>query len=184
MTGIRFIYRLDLRTHTTEGAVKEKKVELYELFYDLVFVYAISRVTLLLEEPTDGILTVQQIFFYVIATLSVIQAWLYMTNYINRYGRWKWYDLALLAVNMFAAIYLSQSISPEWSTENSRLFMISMVVLVMTVMSLYLIQLRIKVQDTGAAKQGVICLSVVLVLLVLSLTASFTDLDVDPKIRP
>jgi len=31
--------------------VKEKKVE---LFYDLVFVYAISRVTLVLEEPVRG----------------------------------------------------------------------------------------------------------------------------------
>jgi len=34
--------------------VREKKVDLFELFYDLVFVYAISRVTLILEEPVDG----------------------------------------------------------------------------------------------------------------------------------
>ncbi len=36
--------------------VKEKKVELIELFYDLVYVYAISRMTLILEEPEGGAL--------------------------------------------------------------------------------------------------------------------------------
>ena len=34
--------------------VKEKKVELIELFYDLIYVYAISRMTMLIEEPTGG----------------------------------------------------------------------------------------------------------------------------------
>lgn len=29
-------------------AVKEKKVELIELFYDLIYVYAISRLTMLI----------------------------------------------------------------------------------------------------------------------------------------
>jgi low temperature requirement protein LtrA len=37
--------------------VKEKKVELIELFYDLVYVYAISRMTLILEEPEGGVPT-------------------------------------------------------------------------------------------------------------------------------
>ena len=36
--------------------VKEKKVELIELFYDLIYVYAISRLTLLIEEPEGGII--------------------------------------------------------------------------------------------------------------------------------
>ncbi len=35
--------------------VKEKKVELIELFYDLIYVYAISKLTLLIEESEDGI---------------------------------------------------------------------------------------------------------------------------------
>lgn len=37
-------------------AVKEKKVELIELFYDLIYVYAISRLTMLIEEPEGGII--------------------------------------------------------------------------------------------------------------------------------
>jgi low temperature requirement protein LtrA len=35
-------------------------VELFELFYDLVFVYAISRITLILEEPVGGTFTIPQ----------------------------------------------------------------------------------------------------------------------------
>lgn len=31
--------------------VKEKKVELIELFYDLIYVFAISKMTLVIEEP-------------------------------------------------------------------------------------------------------------------------------------
>ena len=32
-------------------AIVEKKVELIELFYDLIFVYAISKLTALISEP-------------------------------------------------------------------------------------------------------------------------------------
>lgn len=46
--------------------VKEKKVELIELFYDLIYVYAISQLTLLIEEPEGGAGTqadVQSLFY-------------------------------------------------------------------------------------------------------------------------
>ena len=35
--------------------VKHKKVDLIELFYDLIYVYAISKLTLLIEEPEGGV---------------------------------------------------------------------------------------------------------------------------------
>ncbi len=38
-----------------------KKVELIELFYDLIYVYAISKLTLLMEEPEGGIVTWEMI---------------------------------------------------------------------------------------------------------------------------
>ncbi|MBR1452908.1 MAG: low temperature requirement protein A, partial [Candidatus Methanomethylophilaceae archaeon] len=61
-------------------SVKEKKVELIELFYDLIYVYAISNMTLLLEEPEGGILTWDMFATYIVASMVIIQAWLYMTN--------------------------------------------------------------------------------------------------------
>lgn len=36
--------------------IVDKKVELIELFYDLIFVYAISRLTTLIKEPANGIM--------------------------------------------------------------------------------------------------------------------------------
>ncbi len=157
--------------------VREKKVDLFELFYDLVFVYAISRVTLILEEPIDGSFTISQMAIYIISTLTVFQAWVFMTNYINRYGQWRWHEYLLLAINMFAAIYLAQSISPEWGVSNGRVFIASMIVLVMTVLILYAIQMRKENKSRVSAKHGVICLGVVLALFISSLLASYTNLN-------
>ena len=65
-------------------AVKEKRVELTELFYDLIYVYAISRLTMLIEEPEGGIIPLSGFFRYLVACLVILQAWLYLTNYVNR----------------------------------------------------------------------------------------------------
>ena len=65
-------------------AVKEKKVELIELFYDLIYVYAISRLTMLIEEPEDGIIPLSGFFRYLVACFFILQACLYLTNYVNR----------------------------------------------------------------------------------------------------
>ncbi len=159
--------------------VREKKVDLFELFYDLVFVYAISRITLILEEPTGGSFTISQMAIYIISTLTVFQAWVFMTNYINRYGQWRWHEYLLLAINMFAAIYLAQSISSDWDVSNGRVFIASMMVLVTTVLVLYAIQMRKENESRISAKHGVICLGVVLALFVCALLASYTDLKND-----
>ncbi len=159
--------------------IKEKKVELFELFYDLVFVYAVSRVTLVLEEPVNGTFTFSQMAIYLISTLTVFQAWLFMTNYINRYGKWRWYDYLMLSINMFAAIYLSQAISSDWGVNNGRVFIASMMVLVTTVLILYTIQMLKKEQDWGAAKNGIVGLGLILILFGASFTATFTSLSGD-----
>ena len=89
--------------------VKEKRVELIELFYDLIYVYAISRMTLLVEEPEGGILTWDMFAIYIVSSMIIIQAWLYMTNYVNRYCTWRWYEYVLVTVNMAAAIMMSNT---------------------------------------------------------------------------
>ena len=40
--------------HSIIMAIVEKKVVLIELFYDLIFVYAISKLTALISEPVNG----------------------------------------------------------------------------------------------------------------------------------
>ncbi|KZX12610.1 hypothetical protein [Methanobrevibacter oralis] len=45
----------------------EKKVELIELFYDLIFVYAISRLTSLINNPINGGISLNTFFYYIIS---------------------------------------------------------------------------------------------------------------------
>ena len=65
-------------------AIVEKKVELIELFYDLIFVYAISKLTALISEPVNGTVAPDSFFIYIITSFVILQAWLYFTNYVNR----------------------------------------------------------------------------------------------------
>ncbi len=45
-------------------------------------------------------------FHYLVMCFTILQAGLYLTNYINRYGTWKWYEYALTIINMIATIYM------------------------------------------------------------------------------
>ena len=60
--------------------VKEKTVELIELFYDLIYVYAISKLTLLIEEPEGGIIPPASFFRYLVVCFVILQAWLYKSK--------------------------------------------------------------------------------------------------------
>lgn len=139
--------------------VKEKKVELIELFYDLIYVYAISRLTLLIEEPEGGIIPLSGFLRYIVVCFVILQAWLYLTNYVNRYGRWKWYEYGLTAVNMTATVYMANTISTEWN-EMSLTFNLAMLVMLLCVAAMYLIQTIKKEQETAAAKNSLTILAV------------------------
>lgn len=139
--------------------VKHKKVELIELFYDLIYVYAISNLTLLIEEPESGGIPLSGFSRYIVICFVILQAWLYLTNYVNRYGRWKWYEYALTAVNMTATVYMANTISVEWD-HMATTFNLAMLVMLLCVAAMYFIQTRLKEQDTGAAKNSLVILCV------------------------
>lgn len=108
----------DTAAHGTvpSGRVRERRVELIELFYDLIYVYAISRLTLLLEEPEHGVIPASAFFSYIVVACAIIQSWLYLTNYVNRYGIWTWWEYLLTACNMFSTMYLVNtfSLASQW----------------------------------------------------------------------
>lgn len=151
--------------------VKEKKVGQIELFYDLIYVYAISRLTLLIEEPVQGMIPLSGFLRYIVICLVVLQAWLYMTNYINRYGQWKWYEYCLTSINMIASVYMANTISLEWN-KMSLTFNLAMLVMLLCVAGLYFIQLRLKKQDPGAAKNSLTILPVACLLYFSAFLAS------------
>ena len=154
--------------------VKEKKVELIELFYDLIYVYAISRLTLLAEEPEVGVIPLTGFLRYIVVCLVILQAWLYLTNYVNRYGRWKWYEYALTIVNMTATVYMANTISAKWN-EMSLTFNLAMLVMLLCVSAMYFIQTRLKEQNPGAASNSLIILSVDCLLYFFAFLASLLN---------
>ena len=112
-----------------ENEIKQKKVELIELFYDLIYVYAISRLQLLIDggaSEAEGF--VPSFTRYLVFCLIILQGWLYLTNYVNRYGRWKWYDYLFIPINMIAVLYMSNTISANW-LNMTLAFNISMIVM-------------------------------------------------------
>lgn len=143
------------------AGVKEKKVELIELFYDLIYVYAVSRLTMLIEEPENGIIPVMGFLRYLVVCFVILQAWLYLTNYVNRYGTWTWYEYALTAVNMTAAVYMANTISADWNGM-ALTFNLAMLAMLLCVAVLYVIQTRLRPAEAGAAKNSLTNLGIVL----------------------
>ena len=148
--------------------VKVKPVQLIELFYDLIFVYAISKLTALISEPVGGIIPLYSFFAYLITSFVILQAWLYFTNYVNRYGGWRWYDYALACVNMIAVIYMANTISHDWASMAFP-FDLAMLILLLTVVVLYAIQAKKEKSMVGAAGNSITILSVVCTIYVIAI---------------
>lgn len=150
--------------------VKVKQVELIELFYDLIFVYAISKLTSIISEPVDGLIPLHNLFIYIITSFVILQAWLYFTNYVNRYGTWEWHDYLLACVNMIAVIYMANTISPNW-TSMSFTFNLSMLIMLLTVVLLYIVQAKRENSLQGAAGNSISILSLVCTIYMIAILA-------------
>lgn len=91
-----------------------KPVGMFELFYDLVFVYAISRITAMIHHPIAGKIPLITYLQFLLVVIVVMQIWLYQTLYFNRYSKNRLIDIAGLLINMFTAVYLANNINTEW----------------------------------------------------------------------
>ena len=151
-------------------AIVEKKVELIELFYDLIFVYAISKLTALISEPVNGTVAPDSFFVYIITSFVILQAWLYFTNYVNRYGQWHWHEYILAIVNMIAVIFMANTINTQWN-QMFVPFNISMLVMLSTVFLLYLIQVKKHKTFDIAAGNSIQILSIVCSIYIIALLA-------------
>lgn len=88
-------------------------VGLLELFYDFIFVSAILEVAAVVSQ---GYLSNPNICIYhFLVCLSIFQVWLYMTIYINRYGKSRWYEMLFMGIHGVAALYMSNTASADWS---------------------------------------------------------------------
>lgn len=56
--------------------IKHKRVEFTELFYNLVFVYTISRTTVLIHHLHHGIVTWDAFFVFLLTLLVLVNTWM------------------------------------------------------------------------------------------------------------
>ena len=156
--------------------VKIKPVELIELFYDLIFVYAISKLTSLISHPVNGIIPFNNFFIYIITSFVILQAWLYFTNYVNRYCEWKRHDYILASINMISVIYMANTISSNW-TSMYFTFNLSMFLLLVTVIILYLVQAVKEHSLEGAAGNSITILLIVCSIYIIAFLSIIFNLN-------
>ncbi len=150
----------------------KKEVKLIELFYDWIFVYAISRLTSLINEPAGHIIPFGNLFVYLITSFVILQAWLYFTNYVNRYGEWKGYEYVLACINMIAVIFMANTISTNM--EQMLLpFNISMLIMLLTVVGLYSVRAYEEKSLAGAAGNSITILSIVCTIYAIAIFLTF-----------
>ena len=94
--------------------IKHKRVEFSELFYDLVFVFAISKVTALIHHLHNGILTWNSFLDFLIATLILIDSWMIQTDYTNRYGKNSLFNIVIMFIKMGILLFIANMIGPDW----------------------------------------------------------------------
>ena len=93
--------------------IKHKRVEFSELFYDLVFVFAISKVTTLIEHLHNGILTWNSLLDFFMSVLLLINAWMIQTVYTNRYGKNSVFNMVIMFINMGLLLFISNLIKDD-----------------------------------------------------------------------
>ena len=94
--------------------IKHKRVEFSELFYDLVFVFAISKVTTLIDHLHNGILTWNSFLDFFMSVLVLTDSWMIQTVYTNRYGKNSLFNMVIMFINMGLLLFISNLIKDDW----------------------------------------------------------------------
>ena len=94
--------------------IKHKRVEFSELFYDLVFVFAISKVTTLIDHLHNGILTWNSFFDFFMAILVLTDSWMIQTVYTNRYGKNSLFNMVIMFIKMGILLFIANMMGPDW----------------------------------------------------------------------
>lgn len=128
--------------------IKAKKVPLSELFYDLVFVFAISKMTMLIHHLHHGVIELSTYLKFAVVLIVLINVWMYQTIYNNRFGNDTIKDKLFLFFDMFLLLFLSNAITDQWET-TFKPFNITLGILTLSVFCQYLSQLTNKNLTSG-----------------------------------
>jgi bacterial low temperature requirement A protein (ltrA) len=119
--------------------IKHKRVEFSELFYDLVFVYAISKTTALIHHLRHGVLSLDAIFGFLMTLLVLVNCWMIQTVYTNRYGKNSLFNMVVMFINMGMLLLISNMITSDWQSYFHN-FCWAIGTLTLTLFSQYLVE--------------------------------------------
>ena len=94
--------------------IKHKRVEFSELFYDLVFVFAISKATALIHPLHSGVVAWGSLLDFFISVMVIINSWMIQTIYTNRYGTNSLFNMVIMFINMGLMLFISNMIGYNW----------------------------------------------------------------------
>ncbi|WP_424109772.1 low temperature requirement protein A [Rothia mucilaginosa] len=94
--------------------IQHKRVEFSELFYDLVFVFAISKATALIHPIHNGVVAWESLLDFFISVMVIINSWMIQTIYTNRYGKNSLFNMVIMFINMGLMLFISNMIGYNW----------------------------------------------------------------------
>jgi len=94
--------------------IQHKRVEFSELFYDLVFVFAISKATALIHPLHNGVFAWDSLLDFFISVMVIINSWMIQTIYTNRYGTNSLFNMVIMFINMGLMLFISNMIGYNW----------------------------------------------------------------------
>ncbi|WP_157800360.1 low temperature requirement protein A [Sporolactobacillus pectinivorans] len=157
----------------TEKLLGKKEVSTLELFYDLIFAYAISRMTEVLHLVINHTLPLINLAEYLMMMLVFWTIWTYQTVYANRFLKGDLSNSLFLIFDMFWVVILSQSLNENFASTHFT-FAGSTSVLLLSIAFQYYLQSRRA--DTPEHKKLALHFSVL--LMIISLIGFVTILPV------
>ncbi|MFB5675188.1 low temperature requirement protein A [Paenibacillus terreus] len=92
----------------------EKKVTWLELFYDLLFVAAVSKATHVLLHAEHGIIPMEYLFKFILIFVPIWWGWVGQTLFINRFGQDTFIQRILIILQLFFVLIMTASLSPDF----------------------------------------------------------------------
>ncbi len=103
--------------------IKHKKVELPELFYDLVYAYVIAQITSLIHHPHQGLIPISALFSFVVGLLAFVNTWMVQTVFTNRFGSNSLTNIIFSFLQMMALLSASRAVAGDWKTHFTAIFL-------------------------------------------------------------
>ncbi|MCK3975709.1 low temperature requirement protein A [Streptococcus suis] len=103
--------------------MKHKKVELTELFYDLVYVYTISQLTSIIHHAHQGVVSLQSFFNFSVGLIIFVNSWMVQTVFTNRFGSNSLRNIIFMFLQMICLLVASSAVAGDWQTSFVWIFL-------------------------------------------------------------